>query len=169
MDVDISITSADWSTSPDIAATIERAARMAVSVGAPAAEADAELSILLASDAFVRGLNHRYRGRDSATNVLSFPQKSPGRNGARGLLGDIALAYETVAREARAAGKPLEHHAAHLVVHGVLHLFGYDHDDDTKAAQMEERERAILFALGIPDPYAHDEAPTEPAKVSPAP
>ena len=117
------------------------------------AENDAEVSVLFADDAFVRDLNARWRGQDKPTNVLSFPaapEKVPGPRA----LGDIVLAYETVAREAREAGKKFDHHAAHLLVHGFLHLLGYDHETDEEAADMEARERRILETLDIPDPYA---------------
>lgn len=114
---------------------------------------DAEVSVLFADDAFVRGLNARWRGRDKPTNVLSFPAAAGGAPGPRAL-GDIVLAYETVEQEARAAGKPFLHHAAHLLVHGFLHLLGHDHETDAEAAEMEAREARILETLDIPDPYA---------------
>lgn len=108
-----------------------------------------EVSLLLADDAAVRALNRDFRGKDRPTNVLSFP---PGE-GARGFLGDIALAAETVLTEAKNQGKTPEHHAAHLAVHGFLHLLGYDHEIESEAEAMEARERAILAELGIADPY----------------
>lgn len=114
---------------------------------------DAEVSVLFADDALVRDLNARWRGQDKPTNVLSFPAAPENAPGPR-MLGDIVLAYETVAREAHEAGKPLDHHAAHLLVHGFLHLLGYDHETDAEAAIMEAREVRILQTLDIPDPYA---------------
>jgi probable rRNA maturation factor len=113
---------------------------------------DAEVSVLFADDAVVRDLNARFRGRDKPTNVLSFPAVSAGQ--APVVLGDIVLAFETVDREAEAAGKPFADHAAHLLVHGLLHLLGYDHEADNEAEDMERRETEILAALRIPDPYA---------------
>jgi probable rRNA maturation factor len=98
----------------------------------------------------VRGLNARFRDHDKATNVLSFPA---GRT-AQGQAGDIALAYGICAAEAATQGKPLAHHLQHLTVHGVLHLFGYDHEQEDEAAIMEGLERRILARLGVPDPYA---------------
>ena len=99
-----------------------------------------------------RRLNALYRGLDHATNVLSFPAGPvPGEGVAP--LGDIAICASVVAREARAQGKTLAAHWAHMVVHGVLHLTGYDHVDDADAARMERRERQLLAALGFPDPY----------------
>jgi len=109
--------------------------------------------VLFTDDAAVQKLNAQFRGQNRPTNVLSFP---PGA----GLwpdfdyLGDIALAFETCQREAAAKGAPLEHHAAHLLVHGILHLIGYDHQTDETAIRMERRETAILAALGVNDPYA---------------
>ena len=168
MDVDIAIKSEQWAAHPELGPFLAHAARKTVEIARLKTEPDAELSIVLAGDDLVRGLNRTYLGRDSATNVLSFPQGSAIAGGARHLLGDIALAYETVAREAAAANKPLPHHAVHLVVHGLLHLFGYDHDSNARATEMEDVERAVLEALAIPDPYAEDEVQSEPATPAPA-
>jgi probable rRNA maturation factor len=122
----------------------------------------ATISVLLTGDAQQRILNREWRGKDTSTNVLSFPAleitagetPEPEFEGVPLELGDLALAYETCAREAREQGKPLEHHLDHLVIHGVLHLLGYDHVDDRDAAVMEPLEVSILAGLGIPDPYA---------------
>jgi probable rRNA maturation factor len=100
----------------------------------------------------VRSLNRDWRGIDKATNVLSFSAaKQP--PGLPPMLGDIAIAYETLAREADAEGKPALHHLAHLVVHGYLHLMDYDHQTDPEAETMEALERDILRTLLIPDPF----------------
>jgi probable rRNA maturation factor len=122
--------------------------------------ATAEISLLLCDDATMRRLNGRYRQQERATNVLSFPaleldpdQPPPAPGPAPVLLGDIALAAETVRAEAADQGKPTADHVRHLVVHGCLHLLGYDHRDAAGAARMEDLERAILADLGIPDPY----------------
>jgi len=117
--------------------------------------------VILTSDRAIRTLNRRWRGRDKSTNVLSFPAPSARKKPWRGAprhLGDIVLAYETVAREARAEGKPLDHHLAHLALHGFLHLLGYDHESHGQAEAMERRERRILARLGVPDPYADRDA-----------
>jgi probable rRNA maturation factor len=118
------------------------------------------ISLLFTSDAEVHTLNLEWRERDKATNVLSFPMlerdelEALGADGPPVMLGDIALAYETCAREAADKGVPLEHHAAHLIVHGLLHLAGHDHvTSDAQAEQMEALETAILAKLGIADPY----------------
>ncbi len=111
--------------------------------------------MVLADDATVQDLNRRYRGIDKPTNVLSFPiRNEPQQAEAVRLLGDVVLGYGTVSREAEAGGKPLGHHLCHLIVHGVLHLVGYDHETDKDAAEMEPLETAILARLNIPDPYA---------------
>ncbi|MEZ5896291.1 MAG: rRNA maturation RNase YbeY [Parvularculaceae bacterium] len=110
------------------------------------------VSLVFTDDASVQRLNAQFRGRDNATNVLSFP---PGDApvAEHDYLGDIALAFETCAREATAKNIPLGDHAAHLIVHGVLHLIGYDHEDDDEAEEMERRESEILVTLGVADPY----------------
>jgi probable rRNA maturation factor len=120
--------------------------------------AGAELTIVLASDAFVAKLNRDYRGKKGATNVLSFPSgMTEDANGAPLHLGDVVIALETVRREARAQGKPLAHHLSHLVVHGVLHLLGHDHIKERQANRMERIEVEVLSGLKIPDPYRMDE------------
>lgn len=115
--------------------------------------ADGEVSILLADDAKVRELNRSYRRKDQPTNVLSFPSEDKTESGAR-FYGDIALAYETVNREALDEGKRPDAHLSHLVVHGVLHLLGFDHGNERDAEAMEARERKIVTGLGFADPYA---------------
>ncbi len=121
-----------------------------------------EIGVRLTGDDEVRALNKEYRGRDSATNVLSFalaPDAGPAELGqqpeeAPMLLGDVVTAYETCAQEAKEQTKPLADHLRHMVVHGVLHLLGYDHETEDDAARMEGLEREILKHLGVPDPYA---------------
>lgn len=119
------------------------------------------VSLLFTSDAEVHTLNREWRERDKPTNVLSFPMiereelSQLALDGPPVMLGDIALAYETCAREAAEKGVRLEHHAAHLIVHGLLHLAGHDHvDSDAQAEQMEALESAILAKLGIAAPYS---------------
>lgn len=111
--------------------------------------------VLLADDAAVRDLNARFRDKDTATNVLSFPAAPT----ARPHLGDVALAYGVCAREAEAQGKSLEHHLMHLTAHGVLHLLGYDHQSEAEAEEMEAIERRILQGLDAPDPYGGEGEP----------
>lgn len=113
----------------------------------------AEVSVVLTDDAEQRELNKQWRGYDKSTNVLSFPQLEP-FSPVAGILGDITLARETVEREADEMGITFEAHFTHLVVHGFLHLLGYDHIEDDEAHQMESLETKILGSLGIADPYA---------------
>jgi probable rRNA maturation factor len=107
-------------------------------------------ALLLAGDAALQGMNRRFRGIDKPTNVLSFPSGG----GDAAFLGDIAIAFETCRREAEAQGIAFRDHAAHLIVHGLLHLAGYDHEEDDEAERMEGLETEILARLGIADPYA---------------
>lgn len=124
---------------------------IAAALGQRLPEACGLATIVLADDALVRDLNRKFRGKDSATNVLSFPSgEVPAPDSA---LGDVVLAAGTVRREAAAEGKPLEHHFAHLATHGVLHLLGYDHHTDHDAVIMERLECEILSEVSVPDPY----------------
>lgn len=116
---------------------------------AEAAAPPGDIVILLTDDEAVRALNARFRGKDRPTNVLSFPAP----DSARPHLGDIVLAHGVCTAEARDQGKPLADHLSHLVVHGVLHLMGHDHEAEDEAEAMEARERTLLATLGIPDPY----------------
>jgi probable rRNA maturation factor len=133
---------------------VRAAARLALARGLESKTAEGErrfaLTILLANDARLRDLNAQFRNTDSPTNVLSFPAPA----GSGGYLGDVALALDVAAREAAAAGKRLSDHAAHLTVHGVLHLLGYDHLKAREARTMESLETAVLHELGIANPYA---------------
>ena len=178
--IEVEVEDESWTAAlPDAEALVEVAAAVALSAAhtgerrdpsdasrpSPPAATDAGLSVapglhrdergwgvtvLLTDDATVRDLNLRFRGKDAATNVLSFPAPPS----AAPHLGDVALAYGVCAREAAEQGKPLGDHLQHLVVHGVLHLLGFDHLDDSEAEAMEARERAILSTLGVSDPYA---------------
>jgi len=152
-----------WREALDDAPALCRRAGRAVlgALGAPGAPV--ELSITLSDDASLRSLNARYRERDAPTNVLSFafhdltpdtPLPVAPPPGERLALGDVIIAFETVRREADREAKPLADHLRHLVVHGVLHILGEDHEEDGQARRMEAKERRILAALGVPDPYA---------------
>lgn len=131
----------------------EEALSRALAAAASAEGKRGEISLLLGDDAAIAQLNQQFRGKTGPTNVLSFPP-APGAEGEERFLGDIALAAETVAEEAEFQGKSFANHASHLVVHGFLHLLGYDHMNPEDAEAMEARERAILATLGIDDPYA---------------
>ena len=123
-----------------------------------------ELSVRLTSDGEVQALNSAWRGKDKPTNVLSFPQLKPGDldriepEGPELMLGDVVLAHGVCAREAEEKAIALQDHAVHLIVHGTLHLLGYDHGDDAQAQAMEQREVRALARLGIADPYTEGEA-----------
>lgn len=119
--------------------------------------ADSELTIRLVDEAEGHELNHTWRHKDYATNVLSFPADVPDEFLDIPLLGDLVICVPVVVREATEQGKALDAHWAHLVIHGCLHLLGYDHIDDAEAEEMEALERTLLEELGYPDPYADDE------------
>lgn len=114
---------------------------------------DGELSLRIVDAEEGRALNRDYRDKDYATNVLSFPAELPA-GVPLPILGDLVLCAPVIAREAEEQGKPLKHHYAHMLVHGVLHLLGHDHMDEAEAEAMEAIEREVLAGLGIPDPYA---------------
>ena len=153
--IDILVEAGVWPARPALRRLAERAVDSLSEAGVIGA-GTSELSVVFSDDARVRGLNAGWRGKDRPTNVLSFPAfATPGRGAALPpMLGDIGLAFETVSGEARLEGKPLEHHISHLVLHGLLHLLGYDHEDQAEAEEMEALERAALARLAIPDPYA---------------
>jgi probable rRNA maturation factor len=114
----------------------------------------AEATIVLADDALVRQLNKTYRGKDNPTNVLSFPFHAPPGSQSPRLLGDVILAAETLRREADEGRIPPVHHLQHLVLHGLLHLIGFDHETDAEAEDMERLETEILAGIGVADPHA---------------
>jgi probable rRNA maturation factor len=149
--IEIATESAAWEKLPNAEAAARRAVAAALRNGRVQ---EGEIGIVLTDDARMRALNRGFRGTDRATNVLAFPAPESRGRGSKPI-GDIAIAYETLAREAETEGKAAEHHLMHLAVHGTLHLLGFDHGNDTDAEAMEARERTILAALGIPDPYAH--------------
>ncbi|MGE0258453.1 MAG: rRNA maturation RNase YbeY [Alphaproteobacteria bacterium] len=156
-EITIAVSCGAWlAACPDVDLLAERAARAALAAAPPATGGPALVGIVLTDDAEQRALNRAYRGTDAPTNVLSFALGTadpPAPPGAPVLLGDVVLALETVAREAAEQRKPLPDHLAHLVVHGVLHLLGFDHEIDAEAAVMEARETDILARLGVAAPY----------------
>lgn len=167
LNVEVSVDEGDW-PQRDWDALASEAAREALR-GSPHghlvdAKVTCEISVKLSDDATVRALNAQFRHKDKPTNVLSFPavQKDlltglANTDDGEALLGDIVLAQETCAREAAEKGVALEAHATHLIVHGALHLVGYDHQGDAEAEEMEKLETEILGKLGIADPYESEE------------
>jgi probable rRNA maturation factor len=149
--VDVEVVDPAWLAAGDVDILAQDAiAATLVEVG-KRVHPDAEISVRLCDDDEIRALNLAWRNKDKATNVLSFP--SPAGN--RGpLLGDIVVAFEYVSEEARDAGRSLRDHLAHMLVHGMLHLLGFDHENESEAEKMEALERRILAKLGIDDPYS---------------
>ena len=142
--IEIEVEAEAWTGAlPDAEAVVERAAQAALGA------VQGDIVVLLTDDAAVRELNGRFRDKDKPTNVLSFPAPE----NAFPHLGDIVLAYGVCATEAEAQSKTLADHLSHLVVHGVLHLLGRDHEDDAEAEEMEAEERDILAQIGVADPY----------------
>lgn len=151
--IDIAVEAEGWEAVPALEALVRRA--IATALAEAGRGQDVEVSLLFCDDAAIRRLNAGWRGQDKPTNVLSFPAADGGpRPGGPMPLGDIAVAWETTRREAEREGKTLEAHLTHLLVHGLLHLLGHDHETDRQAETMERLERRILERLGIADPYA---------------
>lgn len=149
-DIDIAIDGGDWPAGLEPLA--EKALQAALHGSGYELSGPSEISLLLTDDARQHELNKQWRGKDSSTNVLSFPQIEPD-DALEGLLGDISLAYETLVREADALDKPFEDHFVHLLVHGMLHILGFDHLIREEALVMERHETDIMLALGYADPY----------------
>ncbi len=152
--LDVARDSAGWDALPEAEALAERALAAAAERAGVQLRPNAEVSLLLTGDEQMRGLNREWRAKDKPTNVLSFPAVQPDKLPRAPFLGDIAVAFETLAREAEEEGKAVGDHYTHLVVHGFLHLLGYDHQTDAEADAMERLETQILGALGVEDPYA---------------
>ena len=153
IDLDIMTGPGDWARVGDMKTLARRAVDAAAAVARNAPQSALELSLLLTDDAGIRELNRAWRGLDKPTNVLSFPGGGPPSPYGIRHLGDIALGFETVAREAEEERKTFDDHITHLIVHGVLHLLGLDHETDQDAEMMEALETAALARLGIADPY----------------
>ncbi|MEJ0095409.1 MAG: rRNA maturation RNase YbeY [Methylocella sp.] len=149
--IDIAIEAEAWDSFDDPAGLAETVIGQTISQSRVRLAPEVEISVVLCDDAFIAELNRKWRGVDKPTNVLSFP--SGGDIGSTPVLGDIVIAFETTANEAREAQKPLRNHVAHLLAHGFLHLIGYDHLEDAEAEAMEALERSVLAKLGIDDPY----------------
>ncbi len=153
-EVDVLVETPGWDVVADAAALAERAAHAALDACADEVPEAAEMSVTLTDDAHIRRLNRDWREKDKPTNVLSFPAPQMPDGVVPYPLGDVIVAFETVQREAEAEDKTIGDHLTHLVVHGTLHLMGFDHEDDAEAEEMEDTERRVLAGLGICDPYA---------------
>jgi probable rRNA maturation factor len=177
LDISFSLEEGDWEAAvADVEQLVETAARAAFEAAERPEildDATAEMSLVLADDALVQTLNRDYRDKDKPTNVLSFALLDGSddsdddtddvlarEEGMPILIGDVILAFETVRREAREQGKSIENHLTHLVIHGVLHLLGYDHQSDPDADRMERLETSILARMGVADPYSANPAQT---------
>jgi probable rRNA maturation factor len=153
-EIDIQVTNGAWPPEEQLAKLVHEAVEAAVMATPLAFRPGSELCLVFSDDPTIRALNHQWRGKDKATNVLSFPAGKAILDELPGpLLGDIVLAFETIKNEAELEDKPFEHHLQHLVIHGFFHLFGYDHQIDAEAETMENLERRALAQLGIDDPY----------------
>lgn len=155
IDIDVLVEAGAWPEERQLKGAVSDAVGAVLAELGYGADGSSELSVVFTDDAHIAGLNAAWRDKDKPTNVLSFPA-FPTKIGdpMPPMLGDIVLASETIEREAQLEGKLLRHHITHLVVHGLLHLLGHDHENDGEADAMEAIERSALARLAIPDPYA---------------
>lgn len=151
--IDIAVEAREWPSPDALSALSTRALRTAVAHLDQPLMPGAEVSLVFTSDGHVQALNHQWRGLDKPTNVLSFAANE-GAGPVTPVLGDIIVAYETIAREADEQAKSFDDHLTHLIIHGFLHLLGYDHINDEDAQAMEYLETLMLASLAIADPYA---------------
>lgn len=143
----------DWPDEDKLETMIRRSCRACAEELEIELMPDAEISAVFVNDDRMKTLNNDWRNQDKPTNVLSFPSSDRKGSSWGPMLGDIVFAFETISRESREIGIPLENHLCHLIVHGILHLFGYDHISDEDAVEMETTETHILEHMSIPDPY----------------
>lgn len=155
LEIALEVEAGDWPPEGELDAVLQRVAEACLAELDVAATQPPELGVTFTDDDRIAELNRQWRGKSGPTNVLSFPlvELTPGAE-MPPMLGDIVIAFETVAREAQEQEKPFIDHLTHLLVHGLLHLVGYDHMNDDEAETMEALERRILERLAIPDPYA---------------
>jgi probable rRNA maturation factor len=154
LDIEVSELSIAWRILPEADSLARRAIEASGEIAGVALAEGAEVGVQFADDSHLRALNRQWRNIDQPTNVLSFPAFGTSGLAIAPMLGDIVLAFETTQSEAEAEGKTLADHTAHLIVHGFLHLIGYDHMSDAEADAMEQMEIRILAELGVADPYA---------------
>lgn len=153
LDIQINVSDARWNSVVDPEDLSRKAVDAALGFVSQIVDRDCELSILFCDDAEIQDINHRWRSIDKPTNVLSFPGSFFSGQPGPMVLGDIAITLDTCQREAQEGGLTLADHATHLLVHGFLHLAGFDHENDDDAAEMEALETEILASMGIADPY----------------
>ncbi len=151
--IDTLIEAGDWESEEVLEAIAQEAITAAFATSDLSVIDNTEVSLVFTDDVHIQELNKMWRQKDKPTNVLSFPGDDSEEPPFGPLLGDIIIAKETVKREAEELGIPFKHHIIHLIVHGTLHLFGYDHQIEEEAEEMEAEERLILASLQIPDPY----------------
>jgi probable rRNA maturation factor len=163
VDIALRIEAGAWPAPQSLRRVVARAVEAAIAVARPPLAAGAEVSVVFTDDAHIQALNKLYRKKDTPTNVLSFPGARLDREAFGPLVGDLVLASDTIAREAAEQGIAPGDHLIHLLVHGFLHLVGYDHEEDRAATEMEKLETAILSRLGIADPYRDAAVPARAA------
>lgn len=152
--VDVIVEDKRWAEVCDSEALAQAAVEAVLSNIKTSWSGELEISFLFCDDEKIRGLNATWNKKDSATNVLSFPASPEGNKGPVTLLGDVIIAFDTISSEAQVQRKTIPSHTAHMLVHGVLHLFGFDHLNDEDADEMETLETRILHVMGIDDPWA---------------
>lgn len=155
--IDLLVEAEGWPPRRTLSRLVRRAIPAAAARAGRALAEGSEVAVIFADDARVRVLNRKFRKKDKPTNVLSFPGQPAAAGRFGPLLGDIVLARETIEGEALAGHLTLADHLTHLIVHGFLHLLGYDHEHDAEAADMERLETVILGDLGVADPYGHED------------
>ena len=151
---DVLVDDPRWTERMDVEAVVNSAVEKVLQATNAKLRRDAEASFSFSTDERVRQLNSTWRHKDAPTNVLSFPAAESASLETSPLLGDVIMAYETIDREAIEEGKLFVHHASHMIVHGFLHLIGFDHEDEEEARDMENVESRVLTELGVPDPWA---------------
>ena len=152
--IDVSVEAGDWPAEDVLSPLVERAVRAAFQVAVLKVLKNTEVSLLFTDDAAIKSLNARWRGKDGPTNVLSFPGSDPQGDVYGPLLGDIVFGFETISREAQELGVDFSDHLSHLTIHGLLHLFDYDHQETDEAELMESLEKRVLASIGVDDPYS---------------
>ena len=155
VEFEISIECAGWRELRGLQALVAESLKAALEESGDLLAEGAEVSLLFCDDARIKQLNRDFRGQDKSTNVLSFPTPDPLETAP--FIGDIAVACETVAREAQVLGISFDQHSRHMIVHGFLHLLGYDHEDEDEAEAMEALEVRVLSRLGVDNPYREEE------------